>query len=519
MFLDFNLLICNLVDNQFLRHNIEACVSRLRDSNPNIHIKYTEDIAKAKGITTLFLCNSNNISMVHQSHLRSYAVLVSEKVYYFYKDIDKDVMDVLYIDESPDELLKFRLKTCIERIYKDYQSWVKEYVFKKIIDSSPDMVWVKDETGRHVELNKEFCKIVGKSYNFCINKEHPDIWNIPRDEYENSDFACRKSENEILKTGKMGVFEEQFFSNNGIKQFTTYKTPLYDVFGNNLGTCGIGHDVTNFSNLGIELSILVDNLPFPMLICDSEWNPVRINNHFKDIAFIKHEKEFNYRAWKNDSLKPVSEKEYSADGTSSSQEYEITLNGESYRFILIERAIVDFLNNVSGYFCILQDVTYQRMHEESILHAANTDPLTGLYNRRFIIDYMNANKDTKLTLLYMDIDFFKKINDMFGHNRGDEILKETAKAIKDSYPEGICARMGGDEFLVVIPGEHGSVNTDSRNKGLIKKVQSLTKETKNIISISVGKSEVHKIENIEHLINETDKKMYKMKEKHHRVIA
>lgn len=84
----------------------------------------------------------------------------------------------------------------------------------------------------------------------------------------------------------------------------------------------------------------------------------------------------------------------------------------------------------------------------------NTDPLTGLYNRRGLDTYVNefmANQ-TKFAVIAIDIDHFKKINDTYGHYKGDVILQKVSQQIQDNFRENdVCCRIGGEEFIVLTP--------------------------------------------------------------------
>lgn len=89
---------------------------------------------------------------------------------------------------------------------------------------------------------------------------------------------------------------------------------------------------------------------------------------------------------------------------------------------------------------------------------ANTDALTGLYNRRKAMEYMeflvqNARDYTGFSLCICDIDFFKKVNDNYGHDFGDEVLKGIAGIFMEEMKgQNFAARWGGEEFLLLFPG-------------------------------------------------------------------
>ena len=93
-----------------------------------------------------------------------------------------------------------------------------------------------------------------------------------------------------------------------------------------------------------------------------------------------------------------------------------------------------------------------------LLEQANRDPLTGIYNRRFMYSNLeneintHLQKELPMCVLMMDIDHFKKINDTYGHSIGDDVLRVSAKLFQsDLLPHDILARYGGEEFAVILP--------------------------------------------------------------------
>lgn len=109
---------------------------------------------------------------------------------------------------------------------------------------------------------------------------------------------------------------------------------------------------------------------------------------------------------------------------------------------------------------------YRRMHElrrvvrvrdaaeGRAVFAAYSDVVTGLFNRRYIETYLpelKAADETLGTIFAIDLDGFKKVNDLVGHEGGDKLLTEVAHRLVNYFPDGVCARLGGDEFVVVAP--------------------------------------------------------------------
>jgi len=101
----------------------------------------------------------------------------------------------------------------------------------------------------------------------------------------------------------------------------------------------------------------------------------------------------------------------------------------------------------------LQDITDRKRAEAELRHQARTDALTGLLNRDAILDVvasqLHSGAGAHLALLYIDLDRFKIVNDLLGHDAGDQLLVEAAQRIRCAVGhEGHIARFGGDEFLV-----------------------------------------------------------------------
>ena len=100
-----------------------------------------------------------------------------------------------------------------------------------------------------------------------------------------------------------------------------------------------------------------------------------------------------------------------------------------------------------------------RLTVRSSMEMAVTDALTGLYNRRYLETQLSqlidqsADRGRGLSLLTLDIDFFKSVNDTYGHDAGDRVLQEVAGRIRAAVRSAdLACRTGGEEFVVVLPG-------------------------------------------------------------------
>lgn len=134
-------------------------------------------------------------------------------------------------------------------------------------------------------------------------------------------------------------------------------------------------------------------------------------------------------------------------------------NGEIFPEWLTITAVKNEEQEVTHYVSALIDITHRKAAEDEIRHLAFYDLLTGMANRRLLLDRLqhavenSARSGTSGALMFIDLDNFKFINDTLGHDQGDMLLFEVAQRLKAAVREGdTVARLGGDEFVVVLEG-------------------------------------------------------------------
>jgi diguanylate cyclase (GGDEF)-like protein len=184
-----------------------------------------------------------------------------------------------------------------------------------------------------------------------------------------------------------------------------------------------------------------------------------------------------------------------------------------------EEPLLDIFGDNIGSIRFIRDVTIQHNFEQQNIRYANTDFLTGLNNRRSLFDYLTGlGENSKISMIMMDLDHFKSVNDTYGHAAGDEALKITSQTLSECFSDGFIARLGGDEFLAALIGEHDLQEIEQRTQNLLDTLLAnyATKEEFHALSASAGIVQeclpVCDIKSIENMIKRSDNALYTAKE-------
>ena len=156
---------------------------------------------------------------------------------------DYDAVDDIWLNHGL-ELARFYFTNVLTRISERKRAWLQETWLQATINTLPDMVWFKDLKGIHLDVNDAFCTAVAKEKADVRGRDHYDIWDIPKEVYEASDYVCVETEDEVLAARTTCLFDEEVMKADGnLSKLKTYKTPIFD--GDTIiGTVGIARDVT-----------------------------------------------------------------------------------------------------------------------------------------------------------------------------------------------------------------------------------------------------------------------------------
>lgn len=171
---------------------------------------------------------------------------------------------------------------------------------------------------------------------------------------------------------------------------------------------------------------------------------------------------------------------------------------------------------IRGVTFIASDITQRKDREEELKHLSMHDSLTGLYNRFYFeeeMERLNNERHYPLSIIVCDVDGLKMINDILGHEKGDELLKRAAEIIKIPFrTSDVVSRVGGDEFAVILPSTNEETVKEIVGR-LLKTVESYNKNKAGLpISLSIGYATgTHPGVQIIDIFRQADNNMYQEK--------
>ncbi|MFN8076872.1 MAG: diguanylate cyclase [Kineosporiaceae bacterium] len=146
----------------------------------------------------------------------------------------------------------------------------------------------------------------------------------------------------------------------------------------------------------------------------------------------------------------------------------LTPVGDTQRWVRLRLAPVTTVRRAAGFIATVEDITSRRAWEEQLAYQAGHDPLTGLANRRRLVEEIATLLDSRrlrdrdFAVLFCDLDGFKQVNDRWGHDAGDRVLIDVARMIsRTARDQDLVARLAGDEFVVVLRQVEGVAGAES----------------------------------------------------------
>lgn len=427
----------------------------------------------------------------------------------------------------------------------------------------PTWTAITERTNYVGELHKQFisklqpaaiCNAVGHGIsindtNFTVlyqNDSHKTIFGDHAGERCYTAYAGRMDTCEncaltkVFKEG--GIHTAELTISRGTEQlyFDITASALMQESGGSIAGVELFRNITHHKQMEAKLReseehfrTIFESFLVGIVFADSEGRLLQSNPSFQKMLGYSH----------NELSQGFTQITYPDDAIESLQLFNDVVNGKSNNFKVEKRYIrkdgsimwgnisVTAIKDRKGKFkytiAMIEDVSERKRIEDKLKYAAVTDELTGLFNRRGFFTLaeqqfrLARRLKKKMSLLYLDLDNLKVINDELGHKKGDEALWDIAGIIKNSVRKSdIIARIGGDEFAVLLTDlsapdtEHAVVNHLHQN--LNEHNNRSCPGYKLSLSIGTSRFDPYNPCSVDTLLTQADILMYKEKQNKHR---
>ncbi len=401
----------------------------------------------------------------------------------------------------------------------------KEHITEKemmnaLMDHITDSIYFKDLKSRFIRINKSCAEkfkmngpeeAVGKTDFDIFSKEHAQ--------------QAFKDEQNIIKTGEpiINIEEKETWEEEGVGWASSTKMPLANKDGKIIGTFGITRDITDKKQADEEIKegkarieAVLHSTADGIYATDKKGEILLYNNRFLELWNIP-EKLMDLKSDK-EIVEFMAGQMVDSEGfkrkikelNRSEIECINILNFKDNRIFERTSCPLKRDNLAIGRVWSFRNVTEQKKAEEKIWYLSFHDKLTGLYNRAYFeeeLKRLNTQRQLPIGIIFCDVNKLKQMNDNYGYDRGDQLLRKVADILKSSFrSEDVVVRWGGDEFIIVLP------LTEAKTADCI--IERIYKKCKNAsrpdlpVSISIGRAVKNKMhQDINLVINTAEKRM------------
>lgn len=349
-----------------------------------------------------------------------------------------------------------------------------EEQFRMLLNSTAEAIYGLDSRGRCIFCNSTFLRqmgyakvedLLGKNMHELIHAKRADGTAYASDE-------CRFSEG-VIHGEAIHVDEEVLWRADGSSFYAECWAYPMKKRGEIIGTIVTFLDISERKRTQDTLkaseakfrhlfSEMLNGFAFHKIIVDEHGLPVdyvflEVNEAFEKLTGLRKTEIIGRRV--TEVIPGIRESDFDWIGTYG----KVALSGVGIKFEQFSSELsrwysVSAYSPEKGYFCaVFEDITERRKMEDDIRHLAYHDALTGLSKRVVLMDHieiaiMQAHRSKQMfAVLFLDLDRFKHINDAYGHETGDQLLREVALRLKGCVREtDTISRIGGDEFSILL---------------------------------------------------------------------
>ncbi|MDO8789157.1 MAG: EAL domain-containing protein [Sulfuritalea sp.] len=341
------------------------------------------------------------------------------------------------------------------------------HFMEQLIEAIPGPVFYKDRQGRYLGFNQRYLEFIGKPRSELIGATVYDI--APRDLAD----RYRAADEELFNSPGLQVYETQVQPASGERRDVLFhKATFANPDGSVGGIIGVMFDITERKRMEARMqqaATVFDSSAEGITVTAPDGSIIAVNRAFTEITGYSEQEVLgrNPRILQSDRQdKNFYREMWDTIGRSGRWQGELWNRRKDGSLVpewLTISAVKDAAGKVMHYVGVFADITEIKRANELLNHQAHHDHLTGLPNRLLLEDRLRgalqrAQRDgAQVALLFVDLDRFKNINDSLGHHVGDRVLYEVAQRFRAlTRASDTVARVGGDEFLIIVEGIHDS---------------------------------------------------------------
>ena len=448
-----------------------------------------------------------------------------------------------FIAVKEDITQQINIERALQKAYTDLEAQVAERTaelkkseerYRLLADNSSDFVWVADlETRLLTYVSPSVEQLLGFTPQEALSRPfdermNPDsmklIWQALEDEF------AKNIKGENLERTRVIEVEMAHKEGRSVWMETTVRF-LYDDEGKINSLMGAARDITERKKAAQALR------RYKQIISATNDHMSFINRDYVyravNEAYLKAHKKARQKIvghtvaelLGNDLFETEIKKRLDRCLAGERVRYQKWLNfpGAGQRYMDVSyHPFSDVYGKITGIVVSSHDITERKEMEEKLRQQATTDPLTKIFNRRHFFELAQQELERSqrysrpLSIIIFDIDFFKKVNDTYGHGAGDEVLRKLTKECQDSLRENdVFARYGGEEFVILLPEtdlEQARQMAERMRKGCAETPLDVGSATVNL-TVSFGVSSLgNETLPLDELLLRADKALYASKE-------
>ncbi|MDD5423683.1 MAG: PAS domain S-box protein [Candidatus Omnitrophica bacterium] len=399
-----------------------------------------------------------------------------------------------------------------------------------ILNNIPDIAWLKDRESRFIAVNEAFGRSCGMDPADIPGKTDFNLW--PKELAE----KYRADDKEVVASGKRKMVEERLVEKDGNNIWIeTIKTPVRDDKGNITGTTGIARDITLRRSLEGKVKEseekyrkLFEAANDAIIIADMKTGRiVDVNRQAEELTgrsrqelIGMHQTELHPPEESDDyreKFKNVVREAIETEGKRVPYIDGEVFNSKGEKIpVLINASMLEIGGRdvAQGVFRDMSEVRKIEREKKEAEALALIDPHTQLYNYRYFQRRIHSEfelakrRSTPLSILMVDIDYFKSVNDTFGHEFGDNVLQEFAMVLQHTCRGiDVVTRFQGEDFAIILPDTdgRGAFIFSERIQKIIKKHRFGKFKVKLRISIGVASYPEDNITTVDGLVTAVEK--------------